>query len=393
MANSRTRVLFVDDEVNILSSTRRLLRKMRGEWDMSFAESAQAALESMAQEPSDVVVSDMRMPGMNGAELLAETRRAYPDTVRIILSGYATEEALLRAVGPAHNFLSKPCDRETLVNNICRSLKVRNALSSSSLQHLILRIDSLPSLPSAFEALATTLTDEDATPERVAAVVKSDIGMTTKLLQFVNSSYFGLSDQICDPAAAVKMLGLATLKALAATSALFTSAESPLVRDLHDRAYLVGAMARDLARLIPGINEDQACLAAMVHQAGSIVLTEHNIEAYQAVLAEAGATGRPQAEVEREVFGASQAEVGGHLLELWGIPHPVVEAVMFAEQPSSACCDTISPLTVLHIARSLVREAKGDSSTLNEDYLESVGLRSSLPKWREMLLPLASRAA
>ena len=148
-----------------------------------------------------------------------------------------------------------------------------------------------------------------------------------------------------------------------------------------------------LARLIPGVDEDQTCLAAMVHQAGSIVLTEHDIEAYQVVLDEARGTGRLQADVEREVFGASQAEVGGHLLELWGLPHPVVEAVMFAEQPAASCCGTVSPLTVLHVARALVTEAQGGNPELDEEYLEQMGLRGRLPEWRSALLPLARRAA
>ena len=85
----KKRILFVDDEVMILKGLQLMLRSMRGEWEMEFVESAEAALRVLSQRTFDVIVSDMRMPGMNGAELLAEVMKRFPATVRLILSGYA----------------------------------------------------------------------------------------------------------------------------------------------------------------------------------------------------------------------------------------------------------------------------------------------------------------
>src|SRR5438093_827737 len=110
----KTRILFIDDETLVLQGLQRMLRSMRNDWEMEFVESGAKALERIAQVGFDVVVSDMRMPGMNGAELLAEVMKRNPKTVRLILSGHADKELILKCVGSTHQYLAKPCDPEAL---------------------------------------------------------------------------------------------------------------------------------------------------------------------------------------------------------------------------------------------------------------------------------------
>jgi DNA-binding NtrC family response regulator len=107
------RVIFVDDEARILEGLRRMLRPMRNQWEMAFAPGGQAALDVMATTPFDVIVSDMRMPGMDGAALLEQVREHYPEVIRIVLSGHTEMATALRVVPIAHQFLAKPCDAET----------------------------------------------------------------------------------------------------------------------------------------------------------------------------------------------------------------------------------------------------------------------------------------
>ncbi len=78
MTSPSLHVLFVDDEQAILDGLRNSLRKERKRWDMSFALGGQQALEAMKQTPADVVITDMRMPGMDGAELLRQIQRDFP---------------------------------------------------------------------------------------------------------------------------------------------------------------------------------------------------------------------------------------------------------------------------------------------------------------------------
>jgi len=109
-----TRIIFVDDEPRVLDGIRRFLYPMRREWDMSFACSGPQALEIMAHDPFDVIVTDVRMPGMDGTELLARVRDLHPGVVRIVLSGHSDRDLTLKAAVSAHKYLSKPCDAQSL---------------------------------------------------------------------------------------------------------------------------------------------------------------------------------------------------------------------------------------------------------------------------------------
>ena len=124
------RVIFVDDEPRVLEGLKRMLRPKRNEWQMTFVGSAQAALDALKAEPCEVVVTDMRMPGMNGAELLEVVQREYPDTIRLILSGQAETESVMKALGVSHQFLSKPCDAEILQGTISRAFALRDLAGS-----------------------------------------------------------------------------------------------------------------------------------------------------------------------------------------------------------------------------------------------------------------------
>jgi PAS domain S-box-containing protein len=196
------RIIFVDDEPKILEGLRDLLRPLRREWSMRFADGPEAALVALEAEPADVVVTDMRMPVMDGAALLGRVRERWPDTVRIILSGHAEVETALRAAPVAHQFLAKPCARDTLVDAVERACNLRAILDGSAIRGVITETTSLPSVPAIYERLVRTLTDPETSVGEVAAVVEQDVAMCAKLLQLVNSSFFGiarLGDQLSHP--------------------------------------------------------------------------------------------------------------------------------------------------------------------------------------------------
>lgn len=120
-------LLFVDDEPNILSALRRLFRPLG--YRILTAESGDEALELLAQHPVDLVVSDMRMPGMDGATLLTRIREGWPDIMRILLTGYADLNSSIAAInqGEIYRYLVKPWDDQDLV------LTIRDALQRKQL--------------------------------------------------------------------------------------------------------------------------------------------------------------------------------------------------------------------------------------------------------------------
>ena len=110
-----------------------MLRSMRKEFDLQFAGSGMEALNSMAAHESDIVVSDMRMPGMDGAELFAIIKERYPSAVRIMFTGQADQESVLRTVGVVHQFLAKPCDPDLLRSVLLRAGTLHRLVSDTSI--------------------------------------------------------------------------------------------------------------------------------------------------------------------------------------------------------------------------------------------------------------------
>ena len=185
------RILFVDDEKNILDGLRRAMHCMRSEWDMSFAASGAEALESLSRAPADVIVTDMRMPGMNGRDLLFEVKRLYPEAVRFILSGYANKTSIMEVVGSAHQYLSKPCEAITLKAAITRSFALRGLLQDERLVQKIGRIDTLPTLPGTYQRIVACLRGPDPELAEIAGIISSDVVMTAMILKLANSAFFG----------------------------------------------------------------------------------------------------------------------------------------------------------------------------------------------------------
>lgn len=176
----KTRILFVDDEELALRGLNRLLYSMRGDWDMEFLDSGEKALARMAVAPFDVIISDMRMPGMNGAELLNEVMKRHPRTVRLILSGYADRDLILKCVGSTHQYLAKPCDADSLKMTVRRAAELERTMKSETLRQLVTRCVILPSVPTLFSEIIEALQDPETDLDTIGEILVKDGAMTAR---------------------------------------------------------------------------------------------------------------------------------------------------------------------------------------------------------------------
>lgn len=389
------KILFVDDQEHVLRGLRRMLDHMQSEWEMQFAGSGQEALEIMAKNPFDVVVTDMRMPGMDGAQLLEEVSKRHPQTVRIVLTGQADRESVLRAVRPTHQYLSKPCDAETLHYTVARACAIRGLLAEPSLKQLVSQISSLPSVPSLYTELLEELKSCDGSIQRVGQLISQDIAMTAKILQLTNSALFGLRQQVHSPAQAAILLGMETLKALVLSVQLFSQFKKGDLRAFSIEALLQHSLAvGNYARLIAKAERaaqalvSDAFLAGVLHDAGKLVLATNAPEQYHHALTLAGEKRIPLWVAERETFGVSHAEVGAYLLALWGLPESIVEATAFHHQPGQCQHKHLSSLTVVHVANALEQQRNPaklvPAAPVDIDYLTFLGLADRLAAWQEL---------
>ncbi len=274
----KSNALFVDDEPLVLSGLRRTLRSLRHDWEIHFCNSGREALELLAQEPFTVVVSDMRMPEMDGAALLNEVADRYPAMARIILSGHAELDAILRTIGPAHQYLSKPCDPRSLegalqsIRNVCKDQQMGAVCNSLGTYR------GLPSQLEAIEKLRAALTETRVDLSEVAAIVNSDIAISLQLLRLVNSAFFGPTTKTFDPRKAVSVLGPDILNCLVNDVELFrpitNSAEQgeASVIKLNNIAAQLGGMADDVSAISQA--ESQAKVFAMMLLAGPLAALE-----------------------------------------------------------------------------------------------------------------------
>jgi HD-like signal output (HDOD) protein len=391
----KTRILFVDDEDLALRGLNRLLYSMRDEWDMEFLDSGEKALNRMAIAPFDVVVSDMRMPGMNGAEFLNEVMKRYPKTVRLILSGYADRDLILKCVGSTHQYLAKPCDADALKMTVRRAAELERTMKTDALRQLVTRCVELPSVPAVFSEMVEALQDPETDIETIGKIVVKDGAMTAKILKLVNSAFFGLGHKIADPNEAVAYLGTDTIKSLVLFANAFAEyerikLEGFSIESLYAHS-LIAAKAAKMVALQQNAERklaDESYVAGLLHDVGKLVFAANLTEDYQRVLTLAHEKKLSSLAAEREIFGADHADIGGYLLGLWGLPVPVVEAIALHHKPHTVAQKTFSPLTAVHIGNVIASAEKPSIpdvpvSKFDLEYLASLKIHANLDIWKK----------
>jgi CheY-like chemotaxis protein len=200
-------ILFVDDEPNVLNGLKRFCRSQRHVWEMQFVDGGEAALEALAKRPADVVVSDMRMPGVNGADLFEQISQRWPGIIRIMLSGEAEPDQTMRTVGRSHRFLAKPCDPNALIHAIEAPLQMRETLGLHDPSLKSSYLERLQTPPQIFERLQILLEQDEVSEKDIASLVMTDAALSARILQLANSAYFGRPVPTCNIAKAVETIG------------------------------------------------------------------------------------------------------------------------------------------------------------------------------------------
>jgi putative nucleotidyltransferase with HDIG domain len=335
------RILFVDDDPKEIKRLRKMLRSIRHEWEIESAVSGKEALSFMAKSHFDVVVSNMHMQKMDGVELLDTVMERYPRTVRIILSEDSDKEKSLQSVKSTHQFLKKPCDADTVKYTIERACKLQDLLRNETLIKTVTGIKNLPSPPRLYSLMMQEMRSPDASLKKVGDIISQDIAMTAKILQLINSAYFGLPRRITDPQQATIFLGIDTLKALVLTFHVFSefSEDAELcefsLADMLKHSIMVGRLAKEIAKVELDDTKilEEIYIAGILHDIGKLILLKLP-EQYREVMEYIKSTGFSFVEAEYNVMKTSHAELGAYLLALWGIPDNIVETVAFHNNPS-----------------------------------------------------------
>jgi len=393
----KTRILFVDDEPSMLRVLKMGMRSMIGAWDMEFANSGEEALNLCKQRPFDVVVTDMRMSGINGAQLLNHILRLSPQTIRIVLSGYSDLSEVLGCIGLTHQFLEKPCSLDDLKSCLIRVSQVNARITNDRVRVVVGSLKNLPSLPELYLEITDALQSPNCSAQRVAEIASQDPAIAAKLLHLSNSAFFGFSRKVFSIEEAVQLLGVGIVQSLAMAVPIFNSFSRqkcpnfPLDQ-IWEHSLQTGIISRRIAcdHLGDALLAEEAFCAGLMHDLGKIILADNLPMEYDSVLKEAREQQVPLRDAERKLFEATHAEIGAYLLAIWGLPIPLVEAVANHHCPRRCGTQEFCLAGIVHIANALQYATAGQIDPelvpLDKDYVKFVGLETQYETWQAELL-------
>ncbi|MEK6642282.1 MAG: HDOD domain-containing protein [Planctomycetota bacterium] len=385
-------VVFVDDEPLILDGLRRQLRGRRDRWDMRFVDSGEAALRELEARPAALVVSDMRMPGMTGADLLLEVQKRWPATARIILSGQTNQAEVEKGLGAIHQFLQKPCEENVLCRAMEAAFTMVASCANAHTQAMVAGLRSLPVLSDTLVELTRVLKDANSGLNDISAAIEKDMALAVKVVQLVNSSFFGIARHVSSVHQAVILLGAGTIQSLAMSSGLFEmigkgAPGADEINDLWSKSIEIGNEAGRLAKLAgqPVTVSDKATMAGGLSLIGRSILIRSEPERFMKTVEIAKAESIPLYQAEAAEFGVTQQMIGGFALGLWGFDPTTVNTVVQQVDPQTSTADQSNhPLSYVHLARC-VSEASDlvEQIEPSHAFIEAVGLRKLLPVQQE----------
>lgn len=388
------KILFVDDEPAVLDGLQDSLRKHRRRWDMTFACGGEAAISELSKKDYDVVVSDVRMPGVNGVEVLQFAKDKYPHAIRIALTGFADEKSTLKLTTLAQRYLTKPCAIDDLDEAITRDSGLIDAFDNPVVQALAGSAGRLPASANTQQVLLDRLNSTDGSIEDIAIVIEEDMALTAKILQLANSSFFRRQASVVSARHAVSYLGVDVIRSLVLAEQLFERSQSIPKMDYFDIDALRkhSLLTSTIAREISPTSEiaSVAMTAGLLHDVGKIIIALEKPELIASLVnVESGAPYEwVDAQTERSIVGCTHAEVGGYFLNLWGVPSSVVEAVTFHDDPAAIVTREFDALGVVHVSNYLAHWGASEQvseameNKLDRDYLASVQMAGNEELWK-----------
>lgn len=385
---NKLKILFVDDEKNIVQGLKRMLFPMRKKWEQYFVTNGEDALKIIENYDIDIIVTDMQMPKMNGVELLGKVRKNFPEVIRIILSGQADNELALKSISVAHQFINKPCDSEELKKVIKKSLELKTHLhDNKNIQKLVTGIDQLPVLPDIYLEIENELNKQERSISKVGEIISKNPSITAKILQVVNSAFFGLPKNVSSPVEAVNFLGLEIIKSLVLYIPLFEQKIDDQriklkMNNLLNHCINTANYAIDLYHKLklPRSMKEDVYIAALLHDIGKLLIMK-NKQACENIEQKISEQKIKHNEAEKIILGTTHAEIGAYLLGIWGIPDQIVKAIIYhhnIEKQSINGFDLFNITYLSNFAQSLSNEKRIELEEYFKNEHKEISLKSKI---------------
>lgn len=389
-------ILFVDDEEAVLDGLQDSLRTHRRRWNMNFALGGEAAMSQLAEGTFDVIVSDVRMPGVDGVDVLQYAKDHHPKTIRIALTGYSDDANTIKLTKLAQRYLTKPCSVADLDDAICRDSGLVEAFDLPVVQELAGSAGRLPIGDSVQQQLMRCLNTDDNSLESLADIIEKEPALTAKVLQLANSAFFRRQSSVTSARHAVSYLGFDVMRSLLLADQLFNTPSDCHTPNRLDIEALSehSNLCSIIAKAITPENDPMptAMTAGLLHDVGKIVIARSRPELLPQLLmvSDEGTKTWVDTERERDILGCSHAEVGGYFLNLWGIPTDIVEAVTFHDDPGKIFTKDLDAIGIVHISNYLAHWVRSGSDKedvekkLDTDYIFRWDAMEKVDDWRQL---------
>jgi len=363
-------------------------------WQAEAVGTGEEALAKLAESPADAVVCCMDLQGMSGSELLKQVSEQYGGAVRFLVYGASQREVFLQSVGSVHQYIPSPVDPASLAKSLENSLSLHGLLTDEKLCSRLMAIKSLPSPPEIYSQLVVELSDGDASMQKIADLIGKDVSITAKLLQMVNSAYFGLPNRVGSVLHATNLLGLDTVKSIVFSAGAYQQFDAPpipgfSIESIYNHSVMVGAKARLLATAF-GLNRkliEESLMAGMMSDIGQLVMLTNFADELQEAFHLATERSIPLDRAEREIFGVSDAKLGAYLLKLWGLPDSILEAVALHYVPHKTAKPAMNALAAVHLAYATDWDETHNIhdetlSVVDMEFIEALGIADQLTSLR-----------
>jgi len=344
------RILFVDDERQILRALKRLF--IDSAYETVFMDNGEDALAYLEDNEVQLIISDIRMPSMNGFDLLKKVKEKYPLTLRVALSGYTDSKKIYKALEEniAKMYMFKPWDNKELVNIIDQMMELEDVLKDKELLDLINNINDLPTVPQLYLDIKR-LIQEEADVEDIAKKIEEDPPITSRILRVANSAFYGAKTGSI--AQAIMYIGLINVKNIVLSNGVFDAARShnTNVKILWEHATVTNKITNliyqdFMNKKIPNIFAS----AGLLHDIGKVIMFTHYSETYDDLLREAVENKKTIVDLEKERYEVTHQELGGYLLNWWEIPLPIVETALYHHIPMDPRVINRELVSIVHLA-------------------------------------------
>lgn len=385
------RILIIDQDPEALENYRQSLAPKSSTWTIITVQSEDEGLAEAQESPPDIAVASLSLNNGQGLKTLTKIADLAPLVHPFIAAEEFEKPKLKAALQGGCHFLPRLCPPEQLLLEFQRCLAIESWLENPVVKELFSQRHAFESLPPIYLRIVQALNSPHSTVDSIAEIIRSDIALSSKILETANSSFYGLQSDIADIPQAVATLGLESIKTMALAIQLFdrgghTAEHRALVEELWHHSQAVASAARRICLFeTKNLQEaEKAYSAGLLHDIGKLVLLDTGGDLYIEAQRLAREQSIPAWRAEIATLGCDHAETGAYLLARWGLPQSLCETAALHHRPANSSSTGFSPLAAVHAANAIARKRKNPNhfdAKPSQEYLEEIGKAESWADW------------